>query len=149
MIEAIYDKNGCIPATILKIAKDTRSICKNTRFLYFHSQLVICNLKNSFSRFQWCLDLCMEWMDRNHFHYYERRSRGFNSSILWNRGECNRFRKILLLLVLHIQSTFFGCLTRMDEITQLDDDEEQKRVETLKNSVLTLQSCLQRIVENQ
>ena len=37
----------------------------------------------------------------------------------------------------------------MDEITQLDDDEEQKRVETLKNSVLTLQSCLQRIVENQ
>lgn len=37
----------------------------------------------------------------------------------------------------------------MEEKSQIEDEEEQQRVEMLKNSVLTLQSCLQRIVENQ
>ena len=44
MIEAIYEKNGCIPAATLKIAKDTPSILKNTQVVYYYSQLVICKL---------------------------------------------------------------------------------------------------------
>ena len=46
-------------------------------------------------------------------------------------------------------SSIFYALSIMLTDTQIVDNEEQTRVKTLKDTILTLQSCLQQIVENQ